>query len=121
MKIAITAVGTDLDSNIDERFGRARYFVVVDTDTDTVTDVIDNLENQHASHGAGVQAAQSVADKGIEWLLTDNVGPKAYQILNQAGIKIVSGASGTIREVVEKFKSGEFSETGGPTNQSHMP
>lgn len=121
MKIAISALGTDLDSNIDERFGRARYFILLDTDTSAIIEVVDNLENQHASHGAGVQAAQSVADKGIDWLLTGAVGPKAYQILNQAGIKIASGASGTIREAVEKFKSGEFSETGGPTNPGHRP
>lgn len=75
MKVALTSLETDLDSSIDESFGRARYFLVVETETDEVVEIIDNQVNQQASHGAGMQAAQSVADKGVEWLLTGNVGP----------------------------------------------
>ncbi len=115
----MTSLGTELDSGIDERFGRARYFVVVDTDTDEIIDVIDNLENQHASHGAGMQAAQSVANSGVEWLLTGNVGPNAFSTLNQAGINIGSGAAGTVRDAIEKFKTGGFDETSQPTNPGH--
>jgi predicted Fe-Mo cluster-binding NifX family protein len=121
MKAAITSLGTELDSRIDERFGRARYFVIVDTDSNEILDIIDNVDNQHATHGAGVQSAQSVLDAGVDWLLTGNVGPKAFSILTQGGIKVGTGATGTIRDAVEQLKSGGFDATEGPTSQGHMP
>ena len=121
MKAAITSIGTELDSRIDERFGRARYFVIVDTDSGEILNIIDNVDNQHATHGAGVQAAQSVLEAGVDWLLTGNVGPNAYSILTQGGVNVGTGASGTIREAVELLKSGGFEATQGPTSQGHMP
>jgi predicted Fe-Mo cluster-binding NifX family protein len=120
MKVALTSLGTDLDSSIDESFGRARYFLVVETDTVEIVEIIDNLQNQQASHGAGTQAAQSVADKGVEWLLTGNVGPRAFSVLESVGINISTGASGTVRDTIEKFKAGGFDKTSGPSRQGHM-
>ncbi len=121
MKVAVTSVGKELDSGIDERFGRARYFVVVETVEDKVVDVIDNLQNQHAQHGAGVQSAQSVLDAGVEWLLTGNVGPNAHSILTQGGVNVGTGATGTVRDAIEKLKSGGFESAPKPTSRGHMP
>ena len=120
MKAAVTSVGTNLDSRIDERFGRARYFIIVDTDSDEVLGVIDNLENQHAAHGAGMQAAQSVLEAGVEWLLTGNIGPNAFSVLSRGGVNVGSGASGTVRDAIEKLKRGDFKTTKGPTSRGHM-
>ena len=70
--------------------------------------------------GAGIQAAQTLTKKGVDVLITGNVGPNAFQALSAAGTKIVTGASGTVREVVEKYKRGELSETSAPTVKGHF-
>jgi len=70
--------------------------------------------------GAGIQAAQTVASKGVKVLITGNVGPNAFQALSAAGIKVVTGAFGTVREIVEKYKRGELKETGSPTVRGHF-
>ena len=107
MKIAITSTGPDLESAVDERFGRARYILITDPQANDF-EVIDNSADSTARQGAGVQAAQMMADNGVGWVLTGHVGPKAFQVLNMAGIKIGTGTSGTCREVLERFRRGEF-------------
>ena len=118
MKIAVTSTGNDLDSPVDERFGRAAYFIIFNTDDESF-EAVDNSANVAASHGAGGQAAQTIADKGVEWLLTGHVGPRAYATINSAGIKISSGASGTVREVLKRFKDGEFTPSSGSDVGGH--
>ena len=71
--------------------------------------------SQYAPSGAGIQAAQTVASKGVEAVLTGNVGPNAYQTLSAAGIKVITGVAGTVREAIIRYKKGEFSETGSST------
>lgn len=80
MKLAITATGPDLTADVDPRFGRASYILVVDSDTLEV-DVIDNAANKDAFKGAGIQAAAAVSDKGAEILLTGFCGPNAFKTL----------------------------------------
>jgi predicted Fe-Mo cluster-binding NifX family protein len=111
MKIAITATGTDLDSQVDPRFGRAAYIQVVDLENEKV-DVIDNAENVNAFKGAGIQAAVSVSDSGAEVLLTGYCGPNAFKTLDAAGVKVANDVCGTVGEAVEAFKGGnvEFAE-----------
>ena len=117
MKIAVTSRGKDLEAEIDPRFGRCQYFVIVDSETME----FESVENASAMAmgGAGPQAAQSISEKGAEAVITGNVGPNAYQALEAAGIKIMTGASGTVKEMVEKFKNGDFSEVEGPSVGSH--
>jgi predicted Fe-Mo cluster-binding NifX family protein len=118
MKICVTATSNSLDAPVDPRFGRCPYFVIVDSKT-MQFEAIPNIASS-ATGGAGIQAAQTIANKGAGVLITGNVGPNAFQALSAAGIKIVTGASGTVREVVEKYKKGELRETGAPTVGGHF-
>jgi len=118
MKIGITSTGKDLNSQVDPRFGRCHYFLIVDTDTMTYEPI--SNESAMASGGAGIQAAQTVAGTGIKAIITGNMGPNAYQTLSASGIKVFTGATGTISEAVDKYKKGELQETNAPSVTSHF-
>jgi predicted Fe-Mo cluster-binding NifX family protein len=106
-KIAVTSEGPSLNDRVDPRFGRAAGFVVVDLDTMETT-YIDNGASQVMSQGAGIQAAELVAQAGVSCLLTGYVGPKAFQALTAAGIKVGQNLEGlTVGAAVERFKSGQ--------------
>jgi len=107
-----------LDSQVDPRFGRAAFFIIVDTETMDFS-VIEN-ENIAAAGGAGVSSAKTVADTGVEALLTGNCGPNAERTLSAGKIKLYTGVSGTVAEAVELFKSGKLPQAGGPNVQSHF-
>ena len=118
MKICVTAFAGSLDAQVDPRFGRCSYFVIVDSETmkfETVPNV-----GLGAMRWAGIQAAQMVASKEVKVLITGNVGPNAFQALSAAGIRVVTGAFGNVREVIEKYKSGELKETSSPTVRGHF-
>ena len=117
MKVGITSTGENLDADVDQRFGRCKYFLIVDADS-MEFEVLSN-ENAMASGGAGIQTAQTIAKTGVEAVLTGNVGPNAFQTLSAAGIKVFTGASGTIKESIEKYKKGELNETEAPNVGSH--
>ena len=118
MKIAVSSRGKELDSEVDQRFGRAAYFVVVDSETFDFV-VVDNQAAAQAMQGAGIQAAKAVANKGAEVLLTGNCGPKAFTTLNTAGIDVVLNVGGTVRSAVEGFNKGDFQTAGGPNVDPH--
>lgn len=109
MRIAVTSKGKDLDSQVDPRFGRAAYFLIVDTDNLVVVDVLDNSQNANSFKGAGIQAATLMSDKKVEVLLTGFCGPNAFRTLTAAKINVVNDISGTVREAVNVFNSGDFS------------
>lgn len=113
MKICVSAVSGNLDAQIDPRFGRCQYFVIVNSET-MEFEAVPNL-SASAMGGAGIQAAQTVANKGVKVVITGNIGPNAYQVLSSAGIELITSASGTVREAVERFKKGQLTATGGPT------
>ena len=118
MKICVTATADGLDAQIDPKFGRCPYFVIVDSET-MEFEAIPNTASGSMS-GAGIQAAQTVASKGVKVLITGNVGPNAFQALSAGGIKVVTSAFGNVREVVEKYKRGELKETSSPTVRGHF-
>jgi predicted Fe-Mo cluster-binding NifX family protein len=107
MKIAVTSQGTDLDAEVDPRFGRAPYFVVVDSET-FAFEALDNKENLNALKGAGIQAAGMVSDKGAEVLLTGFCGPNAFKALKAAKVGVANNASGTVREAVQAYLDGKL-------------
>jgi predicted Fe-Mo cluster-binding NifX family protein len=117
MKVCVTSAGQTLDSAVDPRFGRCAYFVIVDTDTMA----FEAVENSAVSAlgGAGVSAAKFAAERGASAVLTGNVGPNAFRGLNAAGVKIVTGAGGTVREAVENFKKGKISFSDSATVADH--
>ncbi|MFP4170839.1 MAG: NifB/NifX family molybdenum-iron cluster-binding protein [Methanomassiliicoccales archaeon] len=117
MKICVTATGDDMSSEVDPRFGRCAYFIVVDTES-MEFEAVSN-ESAVAAGGAGIQAAQTVADLGVQAVLTGNVGPNAFSTLDAAGVTVYTGLSGTVKEAVERFKSGEIEESQGPTTPPH--
>ena len=113
MRIAASAVADSLDAQIDPRFGRCAYIVIVDSETMKFEAVPNTASG--AMMGAGIQAAQIVASRGVQAVLTGNVGPNAFQALSSAGINIITGVFGTVREAVEIFKSGQLQKVTAPT------
>ncbi|MFW6111218.1 MAG: NifB/NifX family molybdenum-iron cluster-binding protein [Thermoproteota archaeon] len=118
MKICVTASGDTLESAIDPRFGRAPYFIIVNPET-MEFEAVDN-QSAGVMSGAGIQAAQTVANKGAELVITGNVGPNAFRALSSAGIKIVVGADSTVRESIENYKKGTLEETTNATVGGHF-
>lgn len=119
MKIAVSSTGTTLESAVDPRFGRAKYFIVIDTDSYTF-EAHDNSVNLNALQGAGIQSAKNVVDTGAEAIVSGNVGPKAFSVLNAAGMTIYTGASGTIRDAVDAFKAGSLSAVARANVEGHL-
>jgi len=107
MKIAVTSVGTNFDSEVDPRFGRAAYIIIVDSDTFTF-EAMDNQENVNALKGAGIEAAKAVSEKGVEVLLTGFCGPNAFKAMNAAKIGVANNASGSVREAVQAYLDGKL-------------
>jgi predicted Fe-Mo cluster-binding NifX family protein len=118
MKIAVTSTGPSLDDPVEVRFGRCRYFLVVDPTT-METEVIQNPYIDLGG-GAGIQSAQLLADKGVTAVLTGNCGPNAFRVFSSAGIKVISGISGKVRDAVERYKSGAVAGASAPSVQSHF-
>jgi len=107
MRIAITSAGTDLNDDLDPRFGRAAYFIIVDPDTMDF-EAVENRQNLNLSQGAGIQAGKTIVDNQADVLITGHCGPKAFKVLQAAGVKIVTGESGKVADAIEKFKKGEL-------------
>jgi len=121
MRICVTSEGGSLDSKVDSRFGRCQYFIIVDADT-LEFEAVGN-PNIESMGGAGIQSAQMVASKKVKAVVTGNVGPNAFQTLQAAGIEVFTGASGIVKEAIEKYKKGEFKAASDPSvgSKSGMP
>lgn len=115
MMICVTSAGQELDAPIAPSFGRAPYFLFVDEETLAVQAV----QNKPGAHGAGVQAAQTVASNGASVVITGNVGPNAHQGLSAAGIKIYTGARGAGTEALEDYRTGRLTCADVPTAGRH--
>ena len=109
MKIAISSSGQDLAAQLDPRFGRCQYFLIIDMDSMDF-DVFEN-DNAALGGGAGIQSAQLIAAKGAKALITGHCGPNAIKTLSAAGIQVYVGQAGTIQDIVDKFKAGQLTPT----------
>ncbi len=107
MRLAIPAQGPGLDARIDSRFGRAAYFVIVDSETGQCS-AHDNAANADSPQGTGVQAAQAVVNLGAEAVLSGTVGPKAFAVLQAAGISTYLSLEGTVADAIASFRSGRL-------------
>ncbi len=116
MKVAISAKGDDETADVDERFGRCPYFVIVDTDEMEY----ESMKNEHTkeSHGVAPQVVQMLSEMDIEAVITGNIGPNGYRTLKSAEIKAYKG-SGEISEAVEELKKGELEEIKNQTVKGH--
>ena len=118
MKVAITAQGANLEALVDPRFGRASYILIVDTESMDF-EVLDNSANASAFKGAGIQAATMIHQRGAETLLTGYCGPKAFQTLQAAGVRVVNDVSGNVADALETFKSGHSTYSSAPNAEAH--
>ena len=118
MKIAVSATGPGLDYEVDPRFGRCAYFVIVDPET-MEFEALDN-SSAMAAGGAGISAGQTIAGKGVQAVLTGNCGPNAHQVLSAAGIQIITGVSGKVMDTVQSYKSGQLQASAGPNVADHF-
>ena len=118
MKIAISTEGSDLVAIVDQRFGRAKGFLIYDIDSNESV-YVDNKQNLEAAQGAGIQSAKNVIDAGADAIITGNVGPKAFTTLNAAGVKIYLFKAGTVGNAIEKYNKGELELTSTPNVEGH--
>ena len=118
MVIAVTARGNDLQGEVDPRFGRAKHFLLVDSET-MEFEVVENEQNLSLPQGAGIQAAQNVANHEPEVVLTGNCGPKAFKTLQAAGIKVVVGVSGRIEDAIRAYLHGDLRPSAAANVEGH--
>ncbi|MBN2378125.1 MAG: NifB/NifX family molybdenum-iron cluster-binding protein [Sedimentisphaerales bacterium] len=119
MKVAVTSQGQTLDSMVDPRFGRAKYFILVDTETGEFESV-DNNQNFNAAQGAGIQSGQNVANLGVAGVITGNVGPKAFMTLNAAAIKVfLCPEQMTVQAAMDQLKAGKLQSVEQANVQGH--
>lgn len=120
MKIAISARGPTADCAIDDRLGRAYWILIYHFEEDAWS-IIDNSANRNATQGAGKQTAQALIELGVTHVLTGEIGPKAFRLLNTLGIEIYLGAAGTAAGALLAWQRGDLrkataaNETGSPS------
>ena len=117
MKVAVSSTGKTLDSAIDPRFGRCSWFAIVETG-DMSFEAFSN-ESIALGGGAGIQSAQFIASKGAAAVITGHCGPNAMSALSAAGMKVIVGQTGTVREAIEKYKRGELQSAAGANVEAH--
>jgi predicted Fe-Mo cluster-binding NifX family protein len=113
MKICVTSSGNGLDDLVDPRFGRCARFLIIDPENMEFEPVPN--ENAELGGGAGIQSGQLVSSRGVQAVLTGNVGPNAFRTLQAAGIAVFTGVSGTVREAVQAYVDGRLEETQSPS------
>jgi len=118
LRIAVTAQGKELSSEIDLRFGRAKWLIVVDTETGKY-EAHDNAVNLNAVQGAGIQTGQNIANLGVEAVITGNVGPNDFGTLNAANVKVFLSEIQTVQDAVDSFKAGKLEEAKRANAEGH--
>ena len=107
MKLAITSTGKELDSNLDPRFGRAAYFIMVDPKT-MAFEAVENSQYRNLPQEAGIQAGIIIVDNHVDVLVTGHCGPKAFKVLQKAGVKVMTSAGGRVIDAVAQFTTGKL-------------
>jgi predicted Fe-Mo cluster-binding NifX family protein len=118
MRIAITSTGADLNADLDPRFGRAQYILIVGDDG-AIAEAIDNATNRGAMQGAGIQAGRLLAEKKVDVLLTGNCGPNAFKALEAAGIKVCVGLQGSVKDALKRFNNNELNFSASSNVDAH--
>jgi len=118
MRIAVSSTGKNLDANLDPRFGRAAYFIILDTETMDF-EAVANTQSLSLPQGAGIQAGKALADHRVDALITGHCGPKAFKVLQNAGVRIVTGAGGKVADAVDQFLKGELAVASAADVEGH--
>ena len=118
MKLVFASNGTDLNADLDQRFGRCPNFVSYDSETEKV-DCVSNTQNLNAAQGAGIQAASSVAELGADYIFCGHCGPKAFRVFQTAGIKVICGVKGKISDLIKEFEAGNLREADSADVEGH--
>ena len=118
MKIAITSQGKELSSEIDLRFGRAKWLIVFDLETGDFQ-AHDNELNLNAAQGAGIQTGRNIANLGADAVITGNVGPNAFKTLAAAKVKVFLAEKQTVQQAIDSYKAGELKEVNQANVKGH--
>lgn len=108
MKIAISSTNGSAAAMVDPRFGRCEAFAMINTETNAIQ-FIDNAAKT-AGGGAGIAAAQQLLDAGVEAVCTGNLGPNAFRVLNEAGIKAYRVSEMPLMDAAKQMKEGKLEE-----------
>lgn len=118
MKLIFTTTGDNLDALLDPSFGRARNFLLYDTESGS-SQVISNQQNLNAAQGAGIQAAQTIVKAGAAVLVTGHCGPKAFRVLAAAGVKVYNTDAPTVADALARYRAGQLAEATAANVESH--
>ena len=116
--LAITSTGKDLKSGMDQRFGRTRFIIFYNTNNSSF-ECFDNNLNLNAPQGAGIQTAQNIVDKEAEVVITGNLGPKAFRVLNAANIKAFFSTDMSVADAIESYQNNQLKELTNPNVEGH--
>lgn len=104
--IAIPVKSRGDNPEIDERFGRAELFCIIDN---KVLGFIENNGKEESS-GAGGLAVKLLADQNVETVISPHIGPKAMDALKALKIEAYSvGECKTVNEALDNFAAGKLS------------
>lgn len=117
-KIAITSVDGTLEGMVDERFGRARKLIIYDLDAGSF-EVVENSKQMNLAQGAGIRAAENVVDLDVRAVITGHLGPKAFQVLESAGVDTHGAPGMTVAEAVRRYKEGSLNRLAGADVPGH--
>lgn len=117
MRIVVTSSGDELASEISPIFGRSPNYLLIDTETESV----ERLANPAvgAAGGAGIQAAEYIVRQGAQAVLTGNVGPNAFDVLEAAGVAVYLVGGGTVAEAVSAYQAGQLTQAKGASARPH--
>ncbi len=118
MKIAVTSMDGTMKGMVDERFGRARKLIVYDVETGSF-EVSENSNQMNLAQGAGIQAAQNVINLGVGAVISGHLGPKAFQVLQSAGVEAYSAVNMTVADAIKQYREGSLNKFAGADVQGH--
>lgn len=118
MKVIVTAQGNELSSEIDLRFGRAKWLILFDTETDEFK-AHDNELNLNAAQGAGIQTGQNIANLSADVVITGNIGPNAFKTLSAVNVKVFLAQKQTVQQAIDSYKTGELKEVSQANVKGH--
>lgn len=107
MKFAVSAEKAEMAARVEQRFGRAQWFVIVDDRTGQWEELY-NVVNASAQQGAGIATARALTERNVEAVVTGHVGPKAAEALSAAGIEVCTFTGGLVSDAIAAFKNGRL-------------